>query len=107
MRCLFISFTCLCLIMATSFAMAKEDKSSHRTDPQAMMDMYKKVATPGEPHKQLASLAGSWATKTKSWVDPNKAPMESTGACEQKMLLGGRFLQDDGTTVHGHRRHRL
>ena len=58
---------------------------------QAMMETYKKLATPGEPHKQLASLAGSWTTQTKSWMDPGRPPMESAGTAEMKMLLDGVF----------------
>ena len=76
--------------------MAKE-KQPDQMDMQAMMDTYKKLAIPGEPHKQLASLAGSWTTKTKEWMDPNKPPMESTGTCEEKMMLDGRFLQQECT----------
>jgi hypothetical protein len=72
-------------------------KQPDQTDMQAMMDTYKKLATPGEPHKQLASLAGSWTTKTKEWMDPSKPPMESTGTCEEKVLLDGRFLQQECT----------
>ncbi|MGH7232735.1 MAG: DUF1579 domain-containing protein [Nitrospiraceae bacterium] len=77
--------------------MAEEKKHEGQMDMQAMMETYKKLATPGEPHKSLASMAGSWNTKTKSWMEPNKPPMESTGSCEQKMLLGGRFLQQECT----------
>jgi hypothetical protein len=83
--------------MTASLAMAKEKKQDKQMDPQAMMEMYQKLATPGEPHKLFASLAGSWTTKTKSWMEPNKPPMESTGTCEQKMLLDGRFLQQECT----------
>jgi hypothetical protein len=77
--------------------MAKEKKQEGKMDMQAMMDVYKKLATPGAPHKLLASFAGSWITKTKGWMEPDKPPMESTGACEQKMLLDGRFLQQEYT----------
>ncbi len=66
-------------------------------DMQAMMEVYKKVGTPGAPHKLLASLEGSWTTKTKSWMEPNKPPMESTGTCEAKVLLDGRYLQQEYT----------
>ena len=66
-------------------------------DMQAMMDVYKKLGTPGAPHKMLASMVGSWKTKVKSWCDPSTGPMESTGTSEQKMLLGGRFLQQEFT----------
>jgi hypothetical protein len=64
-------------------------------DMQAMMDVYKKLGTTGAPHKMLASMVGSWKTKVKSWCDPNTGPMESTGTSEHKMLLGGRFLQQE------------
>ena len=86
----------LCLVLSVSVAMAKE-KQPDQMDMQAMMDTYKKLAIPGEPHKQLASLAGSWTTKTKEWMDPSKPPMESTGTCEEKVLLDGRFLQQECT----------
>lgn len=45
--------------------MATERKQEGRMDMQAMMEVYKKVATPGPPHKKLGSLVGSWTTKTK------------------------------------------
>ena len=75
--------------------MAKEEKQEGKMDMQAMMDVYNKLGTPGAPHKVLASMAGSWTTKIKSWMEPNKPPMESKGTCEQKMILGGRFLQQE------------
>jgi hypothetical protein len=84
------------MIMAVGPVSAK-DKKSAEPDMQAMMETYKKLATPGEPHKQLASLAGSWTTKTKSWMEPGKPPTETAGACEYKVLLDGRYVQQDCT----------
>lgn len=92
-----ITLICLCLVISPSLAVAKDKKQEKQMDMQTMMDTYTKLATPGEPHKQFASLAGSWTTKTKHWMEPNKPPTESTGSCEQKMLLGGRFLQQECT----------
>ena len=77
--------------------MEKGEKQEGKKDIQAMMEVYNKLGTPGTPHKVLARMAGNWNTKTKSWTDPDKPPMESTGTCEQKMLLGGRFLQQEFT----------
>jgi hypothetical protein len=77
--------------------MAKEEKQEGKIDMQAMMEVYTKLGTPGAPHKQLASMAGSWNAKIKSWMEPDKPPVESSGTCEQKMLLGGRFLQQEFT----------
>ena len=87
----------MCVVLTVSTALAKDKKSEKQIDPQAMMETYKKLATPGEPHKQLASLAGSWTTKTKSWMEPGKPPTESIGSAEMKTLLDGRFLQQEFT----------
>jgi hypothetical protein len=96
MRLKEIALICLCLVLAASFAMAKEKKAKEM-DQQAMMEEFKRLGTPGEPHKLLASLAGSWSTKTKEWMEPGKPAMESTGSAEMKMLLDGRFLQQELT----------
>lgn len=85
----------ICLVLAASVAMAKDKKHEKQMDPQATMEMYQKLATPGEPHKLFATLAGSWTTTTKEWMEPGKPPTESTGTVEMKMLLDGRFLQQD------------
>ncbi len=85
------------ILLAASFAIAKDKKVEQPMDPQAMMDLYTKLATPGEPHKLFASLAGSWITKTKEWMEPGKPPTETTGSAEMKMLLDGRFLYQEFT----------
>ena len=77
--------------------MARKQKREGKMDMDAMMKVYQKLATPGAPHKQLASLAGSWTTKTRAWMEPDKPPMEGTGICEQRMLLDGRYLQQEYT----------
>ncbi len=69
------------------------DTQNGNNDVQAMMEAYHKHATTGTQHKLLANMEGSWNTSSKSWLEPGKPPVESTGACEQKMILGGRFLQ--------------
>ncbi len=63
---------------------------------EAEMEKYQKLAIPGAPHKLLASLAGSWKTKTKSWIEPGKPPVESDGSSGQ-MILGGRYLHQEFT----------
>jgi len=97
MRFIYLAVTTLCVTLAVATALAKDKKSEKQMDPQAMMETYKKLATPGEPHKLFASLAGSWTTKTKEWMEPDKPSMESTGSAEMKMLLDGRFLQQEFT----------
>ena len=95
MRLTHFTLAGLCLVLAASVAMAKDKKPEKEMDPQAMMEMYQKLATPGEPHKLFATLAGSWTTTTKEWMEPGKPPTESTGTAELKMLLDGRFLYQE------------
>lgn len=90
-----ITLIILSLLLTINIAFAKGKQHEKHTDPQAMMELYKKLATPGEPHKVFASLAGSWTTKTKEWMEPGKPPMESEGTVEMKMLLDGRYLQQE------------
>ncbi|MDX2252111.1 MAG: DUF1579 domain-containing protein [Nitrospira sp.] len=87
----------LCIMLTVSPALAKEKQDQKPMDPQAMMELWKQAATPGEPHKLFASLAGSWTTTTKEWMEPGKPPTESTGTAEMKMLLDGRFLYQEFT----------
>ena len=91
------TLTGLCVVLMASVAVATDKKAEKPMDPQAMMEVYAKLAQPGEPHKLFASLAGSWTTKTKEWMEPGKPPTESTGTAEMKMLLDGRFLQQEFT----------
>jgi hypothetical protein len=41
--------------------MAKQER---KIDIQKIMEIYKKAGTPGEPHKLMAKLEGSWTTRT-------------------------------------------
>ncbi|HEX4967158.1 MAG TPA: DUF1579 domain-containing protein [Nitrospiraceae bacterium] len=95
MRLTIVPLTCLALFVLASPVMAKEKKPAKEMDPQAMMEVWKKLSMPGEPHKLFASLAGSWTTTTKEWMEPGKPPSESSGTAEMKMLLDGRFLYQE------------
>lgn len=97
MRFRFVPLTCLALLLLASPVMAKEKKQNKQMDPEAMMEVWKQMATPGEPHKLFATLAGSWTTTSKEWMEPGKPPTESTGTAEMKMLLDGRFLYQEFT----------
>jgi hypothetical protein len=95
MRILSFAVATLGVVLAVSPAPAKDKKGGKPMDEKAMMELYQRLATPGEPHKLFASLAGSWTTTSKEWMEPGKPPTESTGTAEMKMLLGGRFLYQE------------
>lgn len=62
-------------------------------DEKAMMDAWMKVATPGEGHKWLEPVVGTWDAKITMWMAPGAPPQESTGSSENKWVLGGRFVE--------------
>jgi hypothetical protein len=70
-------------------------KKAPPMDPkqQAMMEAWQKAATPGPQHKELAAMAGNWDVTIKSFEGPQ--PQVTTGKAVRKMILGGRFLQED------------
>ncbi len=87
--------------------MAKAKSKKGKMDMEAVMKIYRKVGTPGAPHQRLARMEGNWITKTTASMGPDNPPMESKGTCKQKMILDGRFLQQEytgdmmGTTFKG------
>jgi hypothetical protein len=72
-------------------------KHKEKIDMQEIMEIYKKVGSPGEPHKVLAKLEGSWTTRSRGWMEPGKPPVESLGTCEQKLVLDGHYLEQTYT----------
>jgi hypothetical protein len=72
---------------------AKKAGDKPPMDEKAALEMMQKLATPGEGHKKLDVLVGSWTTRASMWMDPSKPPQVTEGASEQKWVLGGRFLE--------------
>jgi uncharacterized protein DUF1579 len=62
-------------------------------DDKAMMEAWAKVATPGEAHRWLEPVVGTWDAKITMWMAPGAPPQESTGTSENKWVLGGRFVE--------------
>ncbi len=85
-------------------AMKGEKPKEPEMDPEMAkaMEMYAKLAAPGEPHEELARFDGEWDVVSKFWMAPGQEPMASTGASKNKMILGGRYsLQKYESTFMG------
>jgi hypothetical protein len=59
------------------------------------------LAQPGPEHERLAQQVGKWNYEFKMWMEPGGSPMVYSGTSESKMILDGRFLQNDGLTGAG------
>lgn len=51
----------------------------------------------GPEHKVLNKAVGTWSYKSKWWESENLSPKESTGKTKMKLILGGRYLQQEAT----------
>lgn len=61
----------------------------------AMMEAYEEAGTPGEVHDALARMTGEWETTVKFWMDPSAEPDVSRGTMTSRMVMGGRFLEEE------------
>src|SRR5882762_6018432 len=105
-----LSFALVAIALLVTPAPAQTGKQPPQLTPEqkAEMDAYMKAGTPGAPHQALASTAGSYDLKIKSWHEAGAPPMEDTGTATRSMTLDGRVLVEDlsssmmGTPFTGH-----
>ena len=64
-------------------------------EQKAMQVRMEEYSTPNQNHELLKSLAGNWKTQAKFWMDPKGPAEESDGAAEAKMIMDGRFLEQN------------
>ncbi|MBC8108027.1 MAG: DUF1579 domain-containing protein [Anaerolineae bacterium] len=65
-------------------------------DMQTMMKKWLATVKPNANHKWLEQFAGKWNTTTKMWMGgPDAPPTETKGTAEMKMVLDGRYLQQE------------
>lgn len=81
-----------------SFSQEKKKSAKKKPSQEEMMKRWQEAMTPGEPHKMLKESVGTWDAEVKAWMNgPNGEPSVSKATSEQKMVLGGRYLQQDVT----------
>lgn len=84
------------VLLATSApAQTGEGQPQMTPEQKAEMEAYMKAGAPGAPHEALASMAGTYELKIKSWHEPGGPAMEEIGTAKRKMTLGGRVLVEE------------
>ncbi len=87
-----------CAILLSSVTLVAQEKAKKMPEmspeQKAAMDAMMKAATPGDAHKKLASMVGTWDTKVTMWMAPGAPPQVSTGISTNKKVLGGRYIQE-------------
>lgn len=98
-------FSLTALALLCSAPLAAQDtamqSAEHKVSPeqQAMMEAYQKAGTPGEEHKKLAAMAGTYDLTVKAWHEPGKPPTTDTGTATRRMILGDRVLVEEVTSA--------
>lgn len=94
-----VSALCCSLALTLNLPAPLASAADEKAAPPNMEEMMKKmeeVAAPGPEHKVLASLAGEWEAEVRMWMGvPEGEPSVTKATCKRKMILGGRFLQED------------
>jgi hypothetical protein len=78
-------------------APATDAKVSAQPSEAEMMKQMMELAKPGENHKLLSGMAGTWAYTVKMWMNPSAPPTSSTGSAVIKSVMDGRYFVGDFT----------
>jgi hypothetical protein len=100
-----IAMLAVCAVVCAAPALAQGHEMGEMKmtpEQQAEMEAYMKAGTPGTPHQTLASTAGTYDMKVKSWHEPGGPAMEDSGTATRKMTLDGRVLVEEvKSQMHG------
>lgn len=90
------TLACLLAMPAAAQDAAPPEMSA---EMQAMMEAWRKSATPGPEHARLVEqFAGTWRADQKMWMEPGAEPMSQTATAVSTGILGGRQVR---MTYHG------
>jgi hypothetical protein len=65
------------------------------TDAQQMTDACAGAGALAAEHGLLKGFEGRWRAEVRMWMDPGQDLMVSTGVMVNRLVLGGRFLEQD------------
>jgi hypothetical protein len=88
------------LVVGESVAQEKKKASKKMPSQEEMMKRWQEAMTPGDAHKKLEALVGTWDAEVKTWMGgPTGEPMVSKATSEVKSVLGGRYVMEEVTGV--------
>jgi hypothetical protein len=82
----------LALLVVCTSVVAQEPKKD-ASDQKAMMDAMMKAMMPGDAHKLLNNMVGTFDVTVTAWMMPGQPPMSSNGTAVNSWIMGGRFVQ--------------
>lgn len=81
------------LVALTATLAFADDPKPSAADAKAQMDAMVKAATPGDAHKKLGPMVGTFTASIKTWMQPGQPPLETSGVSENTWALDGRWVE--------------
>jgi hypothetical protein len=92
MRCRILAATVL-ITFTAALTLAADDPKAKAAQQQAAMEAMMKAATPGDAHKKLGAMVGTFNTDVKMYMEPGAPPTGGSGVSENTWALDGRFVE--------------
>lgn len=74
----------------------QEPKAQQMPGQEEMMKKWAEVSTPGDAHRKLDDLVGTWDAEMKMWMQgPGSVPSVTKGTSVNTWVLGGRYLRQE------------
>ena len=84
------------LLVGESMAQEKKKAAKKMPSQEEMMKRWEESMKPGEAHKKLEAMVGTFDAEVKMWMNgPNGEPTVSKGVSENTLVLGGRYVQQN------------
>jgi len=85
------------LVLCTSVFGQEQPKKEMSAEEKAAMEAMMKAMMPGDAHKLLDNMVGTWDAKVSMFMDPSQPPMVSSGTSENSWVLGNREVMQKFT----------
>lgn len=95
MRACFLNFYALILIVAVAASPSFAEEAMSTAPDQAAMEQAMKLSMPGDAHKVLDTLAGSWTYTMTHKMAADAPEQTSEGTSQNEWILGGRFIRQN------------
>lgn len=82
------------LVVCAAVVVADEPKKEMSAADKAAMEAMVAAGTPGDAHKLLNGMVGTWSAKVTMWNDPSAPPTVSEGSNECRSIMGGRYIEE-------------
>ena len=95
----------ICLALLPLLLLLQTKSSAQSADD---MKKWMDYMTPSDMHKMLARSDGEWKENINMWMAPGTPPQQMESACNNKMILGGRYQESihtgmmNGMPFEGH-----